>query len=158
MSTLPYTFRPIAPHEFEMVKTMMRGVEWPEHYVDVHAQAAEKLTQDDEGEVYVATDKDNIVGFMNLRHQKLNWLTCVYTLVVAKDYHRKGVGKGLLELAVERARAHGNRGIILDTTDQNAQARTFYKAVGLQEAYTMPYYYSDELHGVTYLKLFNKKI
>jgi ribosomal protein S18 acetylase RimI-like enzyme len=158
MSALPYTFRSIDSNEYETLKTIMRGVEWPEHYVVVHAHAAEKLTQDEEGEVFVATDEGDIIGFINLRHQKLNWLTSVYTLAVAKAYHRTGVGKALLELAEERARARGNRGIFLDTTDNNTPAREFYKAVGLQEAYIMRYYYTDELHGVTYLKLFNKQI
>lgn len=158
MTNFPYTFRPITSHEFETLKTIMRSVEWPEHYVGVHAEASEKLTKDDEGEVFVATDKDQIIGFINLRHQKLNGLTCVYTLVVAKLYHRKGIGKALLELAEQRARARGNRGIFLDTTEQNTNARTFYKAVGLQEAYLMPSYYTDELDGRTYIKLFNKRI
>jgi ribosomal protein S18 acetylase RimI-like enzyme len=153
-----YMFRPLVPNEIEMLKTIMRGVEWPEHYVGVHAEASEKLINDDEGEVFVATDNDNIVGFINLRHQKLNWLTCVYTLVVDKPYHRKGVGKALLELAEQRARDRGNRGLFLDTTEQNTNARTFYKSVGLQEAYFMPSYYSDELDGRTYIKLFNKRI
>jgi ribosomal protein S18 acetylase RimI-like enzyme len=136
----------------------MRGVEWPEHYVGVHTVAAQKFTADDEVEVYLATAGDEIVGFISLKHQHINFLTCVYTLVVAKSYHRKGVGKALLDLAEDRARARGHRGVFLDTPDANTQARAFYNAVGFQEAYTMPYYYSDELHGITYLKLFNKKI
>jgi ribosomal protein S18 acetylase RimI-like enzyme len=158
MSTIPFTFRPIGAQEFETLKTIMRGVEWPEHYVGVHAVAAQKFTQDDEGEVFVATAADEIAGFISLKHLHLNFLTSVFTLVVAKSYHRKGLGKALIDLAQERARMRGNRGVFLDTTDNNTQARAFYKAVGFQEAYTMPYYYSDELHGITYLKLFNKKI
>lgn len=158
MSTPPFTFRPIAAHEFETLKTIMRGVEWPEHYVGVHTVAAQKFTQDDECEVYVTTAGDEIAGFISLKHQHINFLTCVYTLVVSKQYHRKGFGKALLDLAENRARARGNRGVFLDTTDNNTQARAFYKAVGFQEAYTMPYYYSDDVHGITYLKLFNRRI
>src|SRR5471030_2543871 len=93
MSILPFTFRPIGTHEFETLKTIMRGVEWPEHYVGVHTDSAKKFTQDDEGEVYLATVGDEIVGFISLKHQRINFLTCVYTLAVAKSYHRKGIGK-----------------------------------------------------------------
>jgi ribosomal protein S18 acetylase RimI-like enzyme len=158
MNTQPYTFRPIGTQEYETIQTIIRSVEWPEHYIRAHTVAAQKFTKDDEGEVYFAEKGNEIVGCISLKHQQINFLTCVYTLVVAKPYHRKGVGKALLNLAEDRARARGNRGVFLDTTDENTQARAFYKAVGFQEAYTMPYYYSDELHGITYLKLFNKKI
>lgn len=158
MNAMPHTFRPLNENEFESLKTIMRGVEWPEHYVGVHAIAAQKFTQDDECEVFVVESDNTTVGFISLKHQHINFLTNVFTLVVDKAYHRRGIGKALLGLAEERARSRGNRGIFLDTTDNNTQARIFYKSVGLQEAYTMPYYYSDELHGITYLKLFNKKI
>jgi ribosomal protein S18 acetylase RimI-like enzyme len=153
-----YTFRPISAAEFDTIKAIMRGVEWDEHYVDAHAVAAEKFTKDDEGEVYVATLNDDIIGFMSLKHQRINFLTYVYGLVVAKAFQGQGLGKALMEFAEQRARARGNRGVFLDTPDDNTQARTFYKAAGYQEGYRMPKYYTDELDAITYLKLFNVKL
>lgn len=156
INTSPYIVRPLASYDLEKLKMIMRGVEWPEHYVNAHADAAEKFIHDDECEIYGVMDQDEIMGFVSLKHQKINWLTCVFTLVVARVHHRKGIGKALVDFAEGRARARENRGIFLDTTDQNIPARAFYKAIGMQEAYVMPYYYTDELHGVTYMKLFNK--
>lgn len=158
MNTPSFSFHPIHTTEIEDIKDLMRGVEWPEHYVGVHAKAAEKYIHDDEGEVYVAKIDGAIAGFISMKHQELNALTCVYTLVVGKAHQGQGLGKALLELAVQRAKEKKNRGVFLDTTDNNTPARGFYKAVGFHEAYTMPYYYTDELHGITYLKLFNKKL
>lgn len=158
MNKLSYTLRPFELKDKEAVKTMLRGVNWPEHYVGVHANAAEKFLKDDEGDVWLATQGEQIIGLLAMKHQKLNSLTCVYTLAVASDFHRKGLGRALLEHAEKRAKEVGNRGVFLDTTDNNTFARLFYKAVGFHEAYTMPHYYLDDLDGITYLKLFNRKL
>lgn len=157
MNASLFTFRPIESQEIENIKLIMRDVEWAEHYVDVHAKTAHKFTQDDEGEVFIAMVGNTMAGFIALKHQQINWLTYISTLVVGKNFQRKGLGKQLIDLAEKRAHARGNRGIFLDTTDQNTQARMFYKGVGFQEAYTMPHYYSEDIHGITYLKFFNKK-
>lgn len=158
MNKLNYTLRPFELKDKEVLQTMIRGVNWPEHYVGVHSNAAEKLIKDEEGDVWLAIHEDHVIGLLAMKHQKLNFLTCVYTLVVASEFQRKGLGKALLEHAQKRAKEAGNRGVFLDTTENNTFARLFYKAVGFHEAYTMPHYYLDDLDGITYLKLFNRKL
>ncbi|MBI2707236.1 MAG: GNAT family N-acetyltransferase [Proteobacteria bacterium] len=158
MNKLHYTLRSFESKDREAIKDLMRGVSWPEHYVEVHANAAEKLSKDDEGDVLVAIQDNKIIALMAMKHQRLNFLTCVYTLVVAAEFHRNGLGKALLDYAEKRARESENRGIFLDTTDNNTNARLFYKAIGFHEAYTMPHYYLDDLDGITYLKLFNRQL
>jgi ribosomal protein S18 acetylase RimI-like enzyme len=153
-----YTLRTYKKEDNEALKSLMREVEWGEHYVDVHANTANDLSQDNEGEVVVAEANGNVIGFISFKHQKLNFMTFVPTLVVSTKFHNQGLGKALLKYAEEQSRKINYRGIYLDTPDTNLPARAFYKAIGFHEAYTMPHYYLDDLNGVTYIKLFNRDL
>jgi ribosomal protein S18 acetylase RimI-like enzyme len=55
------------------------------------------------------------------------WLEDLY---VRADGRRGGVGRALVEAAVERARARGCRRIELDVNEQNADALAFYRRLG----------------------------
>lgn len=57
------------------------------------------------------------------------WLEDLY---VREGARRSGLGRALVEAAVERAREHGAQRIELDVKEDNAPARRLYEACGFQ--------------------------
>ena len=55
------------------------------------------------------------------------WLEDLY---VREDARRSGLGRALVEAALDRAREHGSRRIELDVNEDNAPARALYEACG----------------------------
>lgn len=60
-------------------------------------------------------------------------------LYVDAAARRNGVARGLLDAAVEFARSDGARGIVLETTRDNAAARALYRNAGWSEDQTQWY-------------------
>jgi ribosomal protein S18 acetylase RimI-like enzyme len=60
-------------------------------------------------------------------------------LYVAEDARRGGVARALLDAAADFARAEGARGLMLETSRDNAAARALYRAAGWHEDDTQWY-------------------
>ena len=58
------------------------------------------------------------------------WLEDLYVTPAAR---RRGVGRALVDLALERARAHGCRRVELDVTEDNEAALALYRGAGFDE-------------------------
>lgn len=65
----------------------------------------------------------------------------VLNLAVLPEQRRRGIGRGLLEEALERGRAQGARQCWLELRASNAGALGFYRVLGFEESQRRPRYY-----------------
>jgi ribosomal protein S18 acetylase RimI-like enzyme len=54
-------------------------------------------------------------------------------LYVLTDYRRLGIGRALIQQAVNLARARGDKGLTLQTMPENLPAQALYKSMGFVE-------------------------
>jgi ribosomal protein S18 acetylase RimI-like enzyme len=90
------------------------------------------------GELLVIDDEGFIAGTMfllimpNLSHNAHPW-GLLENLVVDKGYHRQGIGKKLIEHAIERCRKAGCYKVQLMSTNTRKEAHRFYRALGFED-------------------------
>jgi ribosomal protein S18 acetylase RimI-like enzyme len=93
------------------------------------------LVRSDDAPTYVAETDGRIVGMVTL---------CVFTtltgpksyldhLVVAPDARRRGIGRALVEYAIEQAGAAGASRIDLTASTEKQAGRVLYRSLGFQE-------------------------
>ena len=74
------------------------------------------------------------VGVCQLRYRLSVWTgtddCCLEDLFVETDGRGSGLGRELVEAALERAREHGCARIVLDANEANAPALALYRSVG----------------------------
>ena len=103
------------------------------------------------GGVLVADDESRVVGFAsvgpvadgNIREETSE----LFTMYVAPDVTGTGLGRSLLDHAIEMMRMGGSRRAILWVLTANARARRFYEAAGWASDGTTETY---EIGGVGY--------
>ena len=103
-----------------------------------HAEFARRiagLIDDPDTDYLVAIDKGGAcAGFLQQRYRRDIWTTggeaYVEDLFVAQGSRRLGLGKQLVETAVERARARGCSLVTLDTNERNGPAISLYESLG----------------------------
>ena len=89
------------------------------------------------------------VGFVALTAHN-EYTMEVYVMGVLPDYHRQGIGRGLIEVAVEAARATGHRLMEVKTLDAAhpdagyGQTRAFYRALGFMPLECLPELWGKE--------------
>jgi N-acetylglutamate synthase-like GNAT family acetyltransferase len=82
-----------------------------------------------EERILVADDEGRVVGYVGLRrHPKSVELEPV---VVAQDQRGRGVGRALVQRAVDEARVEGVRRVYVSPTGRNRDAIAFFHSVGL---------------------------
>jgi ribosomal protein S18 acetylase RimI-like enzyme len=93
------------------------------------------LLDDPDTEFLVALDTDErCVGFLQQRYRRSIWKrggdAYLETVFVAERVRRLGLGKALVQAAMERARARGCSMITLDTSERNSRAIALYEGLG----------------------------
>jgi ribosomal protein S18 acetylase RimI-like enzyme len=97
------------------------------------------------GEIFVAENKGNIIGFIALALQKKNsalvekdkGVVYISELCVMQDYRGKGIGGDLLDEATEFAKAKGIGLLKLSTFFDNKIAREMYERRGFRHYVTV---------------------
>ena len=99
------------------------------------------LLTDDNSHFLVAAKEKAPVGFINftvrqtILHRSPSGL--IDELVVAEEYRGKGVGKQLVQAAIEKCRQFGCCEVEVSTEKTNLKARKFYKKCGFEERGTL---------------------
>ncbi len=94
-----------------------------------------RLIADEDTEFFIAGSPSRpCVGFIQQRYRYTLWLSApeayIEDLFVAEEARRQGIGRCLVQFAVERARARGCPVISLDTTERNEDALNLYEGLG----------------------------
>jgi len=77
----------------------------------------------------IAKEGDHIIGVELIARR--GKLTRVAAMAVAKSARRQGVGKALLEQAIDDAKQRGDEQLVLEVIEQNPPAIELYKRMGL---------------------------
>ncbi|MGC8488515.1 MAG: GNAT family N-acetyltransferase [Clostridia bacterium] len=85
--------------------------------------------------VYVAEDRDGLLGFHALGHADCERRVVLDSLFVSPEAQRKGVGRALFSHAVSAARSAGARLLVIES---DPCAAGFYRAMGAEPAGTVP--------------------
>ncbi|MBR3562128.1 MAG: GNAT family N-acetyltransferase [Oscillospiraceae bacterium] len=105
--------------------------------------------------MYIAEDDSGIIGAFTVNHTQgegyahANWLwrgdeaqaAVLHLLAVAPSVQRRGVGKALLQFAVDCCRADGSRALRLDTLPWNLPGKRLYEGFGFQYRGDVEVYY-----------------
>ena len=133
---------------------------WEEYYIAGQLAGLDALSGDPipgtRSKVCVCEAEERLSGFVCVEYREWNRLGQLQGLAVEPALKRRGIASELVHRAEEFVRAEGGRGLYVDTPVTNEIGRSFYEALGYQQAYVMPEYYDQGLDGVTYLKLFPK--
>lgn len=81
---------------------------------------------------HIAVSDDRIVGFIcAFAKEDPTWGSCIDNLHVAADYHRRGIGAGLMITAGRWLGTHApDCGVYLWVMEANVSARAFYQRLG----------------------------
>ncbi len=122
----------------------------------------------EEGNLYVIKEGNIIAGSIILRHtpekaySKADWgveldyndISVVYTLVVHPDYLKKGIGRRLIEFAIQYSKELNMKAIRLDVFEKNIPAISLYKKYGFQYIDTVDLGYGN--YGLDRFELYQK--
>ena len=111
--------------------------EWWGHNVvpeDEIRASVERIMAGDDGEYLLGAVDGEPVGVCQLRFRWSVWKSAedcwLEDLFVREEARRSGLGRALVEAALDRARERGCRRIELDVNEDNAPARALYEACG----------------------------
>lgn len=138
------------------IEEILKVIGWADQYVVGQLECIKKLCISNAGEVFVATHKEVVVGFIQVEHHQWNRLSYLHGLVVHPDFRRSGIAKNLVERVALSSRDRKQRGISVDTPVDNLGGRKFYTSIGFNEAYIMPEFYEEGLDGITFQKFFDR--
>jgi ribosomal protein S18 acetylase RimI-like enzyme len=101
-------------------------------------ELAERITpmmDDPDTDFFVATDSDGrCAGFLQQRYRLTIWTdggdAYIETVFVPEHARRQGLGRQLVEAAMDRARQRGCSLITLDTNERNKRAIALYERLG----------------------------
>jgi len=85
-----------------------------------------KLAMDDK--IYIASQEDQVIGAIISGYDgHRGWL---YSLAVNKNFQRQGIGRQLVEFAVEKLNAAGCAKVNLQVRGDNKEVVVFYRSLG----------------------------
>ena len=86
----------------------------------------------DMDQLLVAELGSDLVGFTGVKYESWNRRMVVWHLYVASQHRKKGIGRGLIEAAVDYARTTEARCLWLETQNTNYPAIQFYLRAGFR--------------------------
>ena len=96
--------------------------------------SVERIMAGEDGEFLLGAVDGDAAGVCQIRFRWSVWKTAedcwLEDLYVREDARRSGLGRALVEAALDRARERGCRRIELDVNEDNAAARALYEACG----------------------------
>lgn len=109
------------------------------------------------GELFLATEGETIVGAFVLNHQynseyrMFQWpteaddkeITVIHALAVHPACTGRGIAKQMVQFAVDFARERQQKVIRLDVLRGNLRAEKLYTGMGFQYLHTLPMFYED---------------
>ena len=105
----------------------------------INHQYNEMIKSPDIYENYVYEQEQKVIGFISLLNYKSfyhkNGSTQINELIVSNGYRSKGIGKKLLEFAIERSKSIGMDEIEIGVEKDNYKAIEFYKRNGICDEY-----------------------
>ena len=72
----------------------------------------------------------------------------IVSISVMPEFRRKGIGRKLMEEAIEYLKGKGVTKVGLEVRKGNEEAIDFYERLGFEKAYSIPKYYPDGEDGV----------
>jgi ribosomal protein S18 acetylase RimI-like enzyme len=104
-----------------------------------------------------AYDGDALAGVALSEPQQWNNVVWVWEFHVAPAYQRQGLGRRLMAVLAERARAAGFRALVAETQNTNVPAIRFYRSVGYAiEGVDISYYTNQDLQPGHNMAIFMK--
>lgn len=102
--------------------------------------AFDAIDRDPNNELLVAVAGGDIVGMLQVTYtpglsRQGAWRSTVESVRVRSDARRRGIGKALMQAAVDRSRAKGCRLVQLTTDVSREPAYRFYQALGFRHSH-----------------------
>jgi len=126
----------------DLVEVYLQGYKGLEEYSYTHSEDVQAylnwLFRRDVAGIWVAEEDGKIVGFIA---SDGNWFSkregkvvgAIHELVILPEYRNKGIGKALVQKAIEYFKSRGLDTAELWVGDKNTQALEFYKSLGFEE-------------------------
>jgi ribosomal-protein-alanine acetyltransferase len=119
------------------------------HWTTQQYEAALRSHDAPERLVLVAEAGDQVIAFLVARHVAVEWE--LENIVVDAVARRTGLGRGLLDSLVLRARETKSEAVFLEVRASNLSAKTLYESAGfVQTAIRKTYYTSPAEDAVLY--------
>jgi ribosomal protein S18 acetylase RimI-like enzyme len=93
--------------------------------------------------VFVAESDEQVVGYICTRIYPDHYIGHIANLAVATQHQGKGVGKLLMQAALEYFRDCGMRYARIETLESNYKGRKFYPAFGFKEVGRQIFYFRE---------------
>lgn len=116
-------------------------------------QVGARLREND-GLYLVIEDAGKLVALLDVERERWRDTATVWNILVDRSYRRRGLGGQLMNRAIEWARRHGLRGIMLETQTNNLPACHFYQAVGFKLCGLDDHFYSNDDIGMKEVAIF----
>ena len=117
--------------DFSQVKKLILDAEnFGEPFLETEMLNIKKNASLGLGKIFVATIRDQVVGYISLGRRIFALM--IDSVIVDRSYQRKGVGRKLVEKAVEYAKSEGFHVLRTDTGTFMDYAIKFYLACGFE--------------------------
>jgi streptothricin acetyltransferase len=123
--------REYASSDFSQVKKLILDAEnFGEPFLETEILNIKKNTSLGLGKIFVATIRNQVIGYISLGRRIFALM--IDSIIVGRNYQRKGVGRKLVEKAKEYAKSQGFHILRTDTGTFMDYAIKFYLACGFE--------------------------
>ncbi len=130
--------RPVSTEDFNGIYPLLQQL-WPDKVID-RAQmhiVLERGVSSDTDTLLCATADGAMIGFCAYAIVNNLWqegrISYVYAMVVDEAYRGQGIGKQLIEAALDSSRKQGLQRMELDSAFHRLQAHKFYETLGFEK-------------------------
>ena len=149
---------------------LAEGVNYPGWMKGIYPIRQDAVNGVKNGTLYVAKHNGKIIGSIILNHEpesayyKVKWkiesdycdIFVIHTFIIHPEYMKLGIGKALMDFAVEYSLQSNIKSIRLDVYENNIPAINLYKKCGFQYIDTVDLGLGN--YGLNWFKLFEKTI